>query len=209
MQSVEDRPSEGTPPPAVGLRERKKRERREALVDAAHRLVAREGLDAVTVDAICDEAGVSTRTFFNYFETKDDAVLGHAPWVLTGEAAETFANGGPTGDLLTDVRELVAQMLETAPMGHERMRRGFELASKEPRLLAKHFAWMERSKGELAALLTRRLGDPPSDPPDVVTTLVLIVTHTSVVRWEAAGGAGHPAEHVDRVLRDLRAVLAR
>jgi AcrR family transcriptional regulator len=209
VQSVDERApgADDVAPAAVGLRERKKRERREALIDATHRLVDLHGLDAVTVEAICEEAGVSTRTFFNYFDTKDDAVLGHAPWPLTGEAAETFANGGPTGDLLTDVRDLVAHVLETPPMGHDRMRRGLELAGREPRLLAKHLAWMERSKGELSALLTRRLGEPPSHPLDVVTTLVLMVTHTSVVRWDAAGGEGRAADHVDAVLADLRALI--
>ncbi|MDM7856057.1 TetR/AcrR family transcriptional regulator [Cellulomonas alba] len=195
-------------PAAVGLRERKKRARREALIDATHRLVARDGLDAVTVDAICEEAGVSTRTFFNYFDSKDDAVLGHAPWPLTDEAAETFATGGPTGDLLADLRVLVTHVLETPPTGHDRMRRGFELAAHEPRLLAKHIAWMERSKGELTALLTRRLGDDPSHPLDVVTTLVLFVTHTAVMRWDANGGEGDAADQVDAVIADIRALVA-
>lgn len=195
-------------PAAVGLRERKKRARREALIDATHRLVARDGLDAVTVDAICEEAGVSTRTFFNYFDSKDDAVLGHAPWPLTSEAAETFAAGGPTGDLLADLRVLVAHLLETPPTGHDRMRRGFELAAHEPRLLAKHIAWIERSKGELTALLTRRLGDDPSHPLDVVTTLVLFVTHIAVMRWDTNGGEGDAAGQVDAVIADLRALVS-
>jgi AcrR family transcriptional regulator len=204
-----DEPVGGAPGvDAVGLRERKKRARREALIDATHRLVARDGLDAVTVDAICAEAGVSTRTFFNYFDSKDDAVLGHAPWPLTSTAAETFATGGPTGDLLADLRVLVMHVLETPPMGHDRMRRGFEIAAHEPRLLAKHIAWMERSKGELSALLTRRLGDDPSHPLDVVTTLVLFVVHTAVMRWDANSGAGDAADHVDAVIADIRALVA-
>src|SRR3954465_1350191 len=98
-------------PASVGLREGKKRARREALIDATHRLVAEHGLDAVTVEAICEEAGVSARTFFNYFETKDDAVLGHTPWPLDSEAAGTFASGGPTGHLLADLQALVSAFL--------------------------------------------------------------------------------------------------
>lgn len=206
MQSVDERAADT--PDAVaapeGLRERKKRERRAALIDATHRLVARDGLDAVTVEAICEEAGVSTRTFFNYFDSKDDAVLGHAPWPLTSEAAETFASGGPTGDLLADLRALVAAVLDTPPMGHDRMRRGLELASQDPRLLAKHLAWLDRGKGELTALLERRLGDPPSHPIDVVAMLVMLVTHTAVLRWDAAGGDGPAFAHVDAVVAQLR-----
>lgn len=58
-----------------GLRERKKEATREALRHAAVTLYREHGPQAVTVEDICAKAGVSPRTFFNYFETKDEAVL--------------------------------------------------------------------------------------------------------------------------------------
>ncbi|MFD4191231.1 TetR/AcrR family transcriptional regulator, partial [Amycolatopsis thermoflava] len=61
--------------PPTGLRERKKEATREALRHAAVTLYRRHGPDAVTVEDICAAAGVSPRTFFNYFATKDEAVL--------------------------------------------------------------------------------------------------------------------------------------
>lgn len=59
----------------TGLRERKKAETRAALSDAALRLAVERGIDAVTADAIADAAGVSVRTFHNYFASKDEAIL--------------------------------------------------------------------------------------------------------------------------------------
>lgn len=61
-----------------GLRERKKRQTREDLHRAALDLVEEKGFSAVTTDEIAARAGVSARTFFNYFASKDGAVLGQS-----------------------------------------------------------------------------------------------------------------------------------
>ncbi|MGB7362710.1 MAG: TetR family transcriptional regulator [Rhodococcus sp. (in: high G+C Gram-positive bacteria)] len=58
-----------------GLRDRKKAETRAALSAAAIRLGRRSGFDSVTAEAIAREAGVSTRTFHNYFSSKEEAAL--------------------------------------------------------------------------------------------------------------------------------------
>lgn len=60
----------------TGLRERKKAATKAALSHATLRLsVEKGGIDAVTADDIATEAGVSTRTFHNYFSSKEAALL--------------------------------------------------------------------------------------------------------------------------------------
>lgn len=71
-------------PQALGLREQKKRRTRIDMHRAALELVAEHGFTQVTVEMIARRAGVSTRTFFNHWATKDSAVLG----IITGEALE-------------------------------------------------------------------------------------------------------------------------
>jgi len=63
----------------MGLRERKKAETRLAIATAALALAEAHGPDGVTVDDIAAHAGVSPRTVFNYFATKDEAILGIDP----------------------------------------------------------------------------------------------------------------------------------
>lgn len=196
MQETED---------GVGLRERQKRARRESLIDAAHRLAARDGLDHVTVEMICAEAGVSPRTFFNYFESKDDAVLGHEPWSIDPVTAEKFASGGPTGSVVTDLQVLVGSLLDSPMMSTERLAVAHELARTEPRLLVKHMAWMEQHKNAVVSLIARRYDSTEDDPRVEVAGMVLMVlTRATIRRWEASGRRGIPHEHLPDAVADLR-----
>lgn len=194
---------EGTPVER-GLRERKKRARRLALIDAAQRLVAEHGLDAVTVEMISAQAGVSPRTFFNYFESKDDAVLGAEDAGLPDDVVGTFVDGGPTGRLLSDVQVLVAALLAAADESHDRVRRAIDLVQQEPRLLQRHMAWLERHQERLREIFdARRAAHPFSTDTELLNLLVLMLLRTSLVAWERAGYRGRAADHLPSAVAQL------
>lgn len=191
-----------------GLRARKKRARLEAFVDATHRLAGEHGLENVTVEAICAEVGVSVRTFFNYFESKDDAVLGLEHWRIDAGAAEAFATGGPDGDLLADMQVLVSSALDHPPLGKERMARGFEVARGNPDLFLRAYTHVQGLHDEIEALVRRRLGDTADDAVVLmVGALLMVLSHASFLRWDAAGGAGDVHDTLPSVVTDLAAIL--
>jgi len=103
------------------LRERKKVETRAAIHEAALRLVAENGVDHASVDAICSEAGVSSRTFFNYFPSKVSAVVGLPSFVITDAQRETFLGRPGERWLVRDLCTLVGGILDaTARDGVDR-----------------------------------------------------------------------------------------
>ena len=76
-------------PSAEGLRERKRRETRAAIERAAISLVDELGYDNVTVAMISERAVVSQGTFFNYFRTKDAAIVGIGEYDLDADSVRT------------------------------------------------------------------------------------------------------------------------
>jgi AcrR family transcriptional regulator len=62
-------------PPEEGLRERKRRETAKRIADVAIGLFIEKGYNETTLDDIAAEAGISRRTFFYYFKSKDDILL--------------------------------------------------------------------------------------------------------------------------------------
>lgn len=71
------------------LRERRREQTWTAIHEAALKRVREHGMRGTTVEEIAQEAGVSPRTFFNYFPSKEDAVLGLREPVVSEEILET------------------------------------------------------------------------------------------------------------------------
>jgi AcrR family transcriptional regulator len=117
-----------------GLRERKRAQTFAALQDAAQRLVAERGLDAVTVEQIATAAEVSPRTFFNYFDSKHAAVVDPAPGVADAFAAALAARPAGEPPLLAYRAAAVEVFLPQA----EQLQRMAALVHANPALLPRY-----------------------------------------------------------------------
>jgi AcrR family transcriptional regulator len=66
---------EDAPEKPHGLRERKRRETSGRIIEKGLKLFVKNGYEATTLDAIAEAAGISRRTFFYYFKSKEDVLL--------------------------------------------------------------------------------------------------------------------------------------
>ena len=108
------------------LRERRRAETWSALHEAAASLALERGVEHTTVEAIAEGAGVSPRTFFNYFRAKEDAILGlHEPRVDPDELSRISTSG----DLLAQVSRLLMTVAWSALGGSDPSRRRQLLAT--------------------------------------------------------------------------------
>ncbi|KJC60637.1 hypothetical protein UP10_12195 [Bradyrhizobium sp. LTSPM299] len=65
----------GASEPPQGLRERKRHETSERIIERGLKLFVKHGYEGTTLDAIAEAAGISRRTFFYYFKSKEDVLL--------------------------------------------------------------------------------------------------------------------------------------
>ncbi|WP_051973153.1 TetR/AcrR family transcriptional regulator [Cryobacterium sp. MLB-32] len=182
--------------PNLGLRDRKRLETRARLEDAAVTLVLRDGLEHTTVDAISELADVSPRTFFNYFESKDAAIIGlrHVE-VAPEDLAAHCDRVDEYGTIASVVHLLIAVMgppSTRATMREDRL----EILRRHPHLMAAQLAQFTRLTAELTdavqTLLTR---DPRFDTEraadraasaDLVLALCGGAVRTAVKEWALA-----------------------
>jgi AcrR family transcriptional regulator len=139
---------------ATGLRERKKRETREALTRAALELFAERGYDETTLAEIADAAGVSTRTIFAYFPSKED-ILFSTMQTMRDALARALVERPAGTDALTALREFILSV------GHQKTELDHKLGcviADDPTLASHKRARMAELQEVLAAAIADDLG---------------------------------------------------
>ncbi|WP_084100199.1 TetR/AcrR family transcriptional regulator [Demequina sp. NBRC 110051] len=139
-----------------GRRARKLREAKVATQRAGLELCAEHGYAAVTVEMIADRAGISPRTFYNYFPSREAALLGEAKPTPTEEAVEAFISRDDCSDV-----EAFALMMAQAWSASEPDRELFRLRraviDANPELAGVNLGRISESRAHYAAIVRRRL----------------------------------------------------
>ena len=172
---------QGEDAPAEGLRERKKRLMRRQLSDTATEMFMERGFDAVRVAEVAEACGVSEKTVFNYFPTKESLVLDLGEATM-GSLRTTLADPAvpPVEAALTILAQelgsitswLAAQDDPVAARGT--LQRFGMLIRSTPSLRAYQRDMADRLVAAAAAILAERTGMRPADPePQIAATALL------------------------------------
>ncbi|GAA4166052.1 TetR/AcrR family transcriptional regulator [Gryllotalpicola daejeonensis] len=201
-----------------GLRERKRVATRHAIERAALDLSLDKGYENVTIDEIAESADVSPRTFFNYFPSKEAAVVGHGPHGPDPDEIEAFLSASADQPILDGIRNLLATVIdsksdEQTRAAHELQEQRMLLMLRHPQLFRLRMETMEELTGKMIELVSRRLVvlDPAlgADPAELRerARLVVFVSFAGLrnawASWVDAGGKGRLAECVQRSFEQL------
>ena len=170
-------------------------------------LFLEQGFEATTMDQIARAAGVSRRSLFRYFETKEDIVLGNLielgrksqvvlesrpmseePWVALRAAFQALADD-PSNSLERSIK--IGTMMTEAP-------------SLRARYVEKHLQWMDL----LVPNITRRLGTEPGEQPDpraeAIVGAALACLDAATAGWVRLGGTRSAEDLFDEAVAAVR-----
>ncbi|WP_433802624.1 TetR family transcriptional regulator [Actinomycetospora sp. CA-084318] len=179
----------------LGRRERKKLATRAALSEAAVGLSLEHGLEHVTIEQIADAADVSMRTFFNYFSSKEEAVV--AGDSARGDALVELVRERPASEsVLTALRTAVVEHVDELA-GDDQLD-ALRMMRRTPSLLPHQLAAYAARERELAVVIAERLGEVVPDEgstegievglrPALVAATVMAGVRVAMQRWTDGG----------------------
>ena len=185
---------------AVALRELKKQRTREALAATAFELFAQRGFDHVTVAEIADAAGVSEKTVFNYFQTKEDLLFDEVP-EREAALAETVRSRAPGESVVAALRR--GQLAQSERMSSAGFAVFARIIDESPALRAKELEVMARFEQVLAEAFTDELGVPEWDARVAATLLIGVQWQFFLLARERALAGRHGPAAARRLRADL------
>lgn len=197
---------------AEGLRARKQRETRDAIHRAALNLALEHGPDGATTAAISARADVSARTFFNYFPSKEDAIVGVHDGLPDDDDLERFRLAD-SGDLLHDLVQLLLCVFRP---DSELVSQRRVVVTEHPQLLQRYWARLVSIEQRIAHVTAERMrasGDFDQLPDIEAAAQTLVVTCNAALRLsirtavDQGTDLAHVEAGVESTIHTLREVL--
>ncbi|WP_306751193.1 TetR/AcrR family transcriptional regulator [Paracoccus actinidiae] len=146
----------------------------------AIQLAVRDGLANVTTEAIAKEAGISTRTFFNYYPYKEAAMMGPPP-DYPADASEQFVNGA--GTMIEDLDRLITVHLTRFLDERELLAHILALSNTDPKLDALRNSTILSRRAQMRDLLRRRCPDAKPAQIEILAAAIVAATNAATKDW--------------------------
>ena len=190
-----------------GLRERTRRAVRAEIGGAAMRLFLEQGFEATTMEQIAHEAGISRRSLFRYFGTKEDIVLGNLveSGLAVRDALEARPASEPPWEALRAALEALTLDPEYSP---ERTLKISKMLYGTPSLRAGHLEKRLRWQELLVPNIRMRLGAEAGDAPDpraqAIVACALTCLDVAGEIWTRRNGEGDLGQLFDEAVAAVR-----
>lgn len=149
---------------------------------AAIRLAQRDGMAHLTTEAISREAGVSPRTFFNYYPYKEAAIAG-PPRDYPRDASETFMQGD--GLLIDDLARLLRAHLSRFTDQRDMIGALIRLAETDGKLAALQQSALLERHSQMEQMLRHRLSDRDPRLAPILASAIISATRQALLDWIA------------------------
>jgi AcrR family transcriptional regulator len=182
-----------------GLRERRKRETRQAISDIATGMFASRGYDQVTIAEIAAAAGVAKMTVTNYFPRKEDLVFDRAEGIIR-HLADVIAGRAPGESLLAAVRRDYADAVASGDVSLGLSSPAFAgMIQDAPALTSRGLEMLNQREQALGDAIAAETGTDTAQQR-VVAALLAAVHRVLYAEASRRSLAGQPREEIQAVL---------
>ncbi|WP_437876283.1 acyl-CoA-like ligand-binding transcription factor [Sorangium sp. So ce513] len=190
---------------APGLRERKKERTRAQVIETAIDLFLKNGYEQTTLDEILGAVEISRRTFFRYFESKEDLLIGWMDQLI--EVAREAIRARPPGEppveaLRNAIRDTLGRLFEGDLPRFVAVQ---QFVAKTPAVRARQGERLGHCAEAVCEPLAARMGlDPQRDlAPRVLARCAITIMECAIEAWIARGATENLLDLVDEGFRAL------
>jgi AcrR family transcriptional regulator len=193
-----------------GLRERKKRQTRQLILDTAARLFLERGFDRITVTEIARAAELSEMTVFNYFPTKEDLVFARMEF-FEEQLMAAVEQRPPEESALAAFGRMVLAGIDQLSARTDMIAKAAMLIRASPALQAREREITARYTGRLAAIFTAETGSADDDIEAWTAASALMAVHRGLLEHvrNAVLAGRRGAQLTQDAVAEARRALAR
>lgn len=185
-----------------GLRERKRRETKQRIAETGLKLFVANGYEATTLDAIAEASGISRRTIFYYFASKEDILLAYQSGIgemIRAAVLQESTDQAPLDAVLNALLKLASAFKSDQLIVIDRL-----LRSTEQLRASKQAKYMQQEQALFEALCELWPQPRRRNALRVVAMVAIGALRLATDRWAESGGGQSPAKHLRDAFAELK-----